>query len=193
MHCSTPSFPVLHYLPEFAQTHVHWVGDAIQPSHPLLPSSPFALNLSSDTGKDWNTGYSPKNCGITLFWMRGQSLTAHRREVFVLRQTQVVLTEPSDSWRCQTAHHLIKGLTLKLVLVRDTHTEWRVAFYKEHWQVDIPYGRWSVWLVGTGGSARNHISQGRHEEIKNTSSGTLVIVGTGDWLWWPSFSLWELL
>ena len=193
MHCITPGFPVLHYLPEFAQTHVHWVGDAIQPSHPLLPSSPFALNLSSDTGKDWNTGYSPKNCGITLFWMRGQSLTAHRREVFVLRQTQVVLTEPSDGWRCQTAHHLIKGLTVQLVLVRDTHTEWRVAFYKEHWQVDIPYGRWSVWLVGTGGSARNHISQGRHDEIKNTSSETLVIVGTGDWVWWASFSLGELL
>ena len=37
--------PVLHYLLEFAQTHAHWIGDAIQPSHPLLPLSP-ALNLS---------------------------------------------------------------------------------------------------------------------------------------------------
>ena len=34
---STPGFPILHDLPEFAQTHVHWVGDAIQPSHPLAP------------------------------------------------------------------------------------------------------------------------------------------------------------
>ena len=32
MDCGTPGFPVLHYLPEFAQTHVHWVDDAIQPS-----------------------------------------------------------------------------------------------------------------------------------------------------------------
>ena len=39
MDCSMPGFPVLH-LTEFAQTHVHWVGDAIQPSHPLLPPSP---------------------------------------------------------------------------------------------------------------------------------------------------------
>ena len=39
MNSSTPGFPVLHYLPEFAQTHVHWVGGAIQPSHPLLPAS----------------------------------------------------------------------------------------------------------------------------------------------------------
>jgi len=46
MDCSTPGFPALHYLPEFAQTHVHWVSDAIQPSHPVLPSSPSALNLS---------------------------------------------------------------------------------------------------------------------------------------------------
>ena len=40
------SFPVLHHLPELAQTHVHWVGDAIQPSHPLLSPSPPAFNLS---------------------------------------------------------------------------------------------------------------------------------------------------
>ena len=45
MDYSTPGFPVLHYLLEFAQTHVHWVDDAIQPSHPLSPSSP-ALNPS---------------------------------------------------------------------------------------------------------------------------------------------------
>ena len=46
MDYSTPGFPVLHYLPEFAQTHIHWVNDAIQPSHPLLPASSHALNLS---------------------------------------------------------------------------------------------------------------------------------------------------
>ena len=39
--CSTPGFPVLHYPLEFAQTHVHWLGDAIQPSHPLLLASIF--------------------------------------------------------------------------------------------------------------------------------------------------------
>ena len=49
MDCSTPGFPVLHCLPEFAQTYVHWVGDAIQSSHPLLPPS-AALNLSQHPG-----------------------------------------------------------------------------------------------------------------------------------------------
>ena len=48
--CCTPGFPVLHYLPEFDQTHVHWVDDAIQPSHPLSPASPPALNLSQHQG-----------------------------------------------------------------------------------------------------------------------------------------------
>ena len=45
MNCSTPGFPGLHYLPEFAQTHIHWVGVTIQPSQPLSPPSPLALNL----------------------------------------------------------------------------------------------------------------------------------------------------
>ena len=44
--CSMPGFPVLRYLPEFSQTRVHWVCDAILPSHPLLFLSPSALNLS---------------------------------------------------------------------------------------------------------------------------------------------------
>ena len=39
MDCSMPGIPVLHHLPEFAQTHVHWVDDAIQPSHPLSSST----------------------------------------------------------------------------------------------------------------------------------------------------------
>ena len=46
MDCSMPGFPVLHHLPELAQTHVHWVGDAIQPSHPLSSPSPPAFYLS---------------------------------------------------------------------------------------------------------------------------------------------------
>ena len=46
MDCSTPGFPVHHQLPEFTQTHVHWVSDATQPSHPLLSPSPPTFNLS---------------------------------------------------------------------------------------------------------------------------------------------------
>ena len=67
MDCSTPGLPVPHHLPEFAQVHVHCIGDDIQPSHPLTPSS-SALNLSQHQGffstshlftsDDQNTGAS---------------------------------------------------------------------------------------------------------------------------------------
>ena len=50
MNCSTPGLPVHHQLSEFTQTHVHRVGDAIQPSHPLLSPSPPAPNPSQHQG-----------------------------------------------------------------------------------------------------------------------------------------------
>ena len=50
MDCSTPGFPVPHHLPKFAQGHTHWIGDTIQPSHPLSPSSPSAFSLSQHQG-----------------------------------------------------------------------------------------------------------------------------------------------
>ena len=49
MDCSTPAFPVHHQFQDLAQTHVHWVGDIIQPSHPLS-SPPSAFNLSQHQG-----------------------------------------------------------------------------------------------------------------------------------------------
>ena len=50
MDCSTPGFPVHHQLPELAQTYVHRVSDAIQPSHPLSSPSPPTFNLSQQQG-----------------------------------------------------------------------------------------------------------------------------------------------
>ena len=59
--CSTPGFPVLHYLPEFPQTNVHWVDDAIQPSHPLstlllLPSINFILYTTQKIISEYRFG-----------------------------------------------------------------------------------------------------------------------------------------
>ena len=50
MNCSTPGFPVHHQILDLAQTHAHWVGDAIQPSNPLSSPFPPALNLSQHQG-----------------------------------------------------------------------------------------------------------------------------------------------
>ena len=75
MECSTPGFPVHHQLPELTQTHVHWVSDAIQPSHPL--SSPPAFNISQHRGlfrwvssshqlcSKWG---SMLVCSVTILW-----------------------------------------------------------------------------------------------------------------------------
>ena len=73
MDCSTPGLPVHHQLPEFTQTHVHWVGDAIQLSHPLSSPSLPNFNLSQNQGlfkwvttsqqvaKYWSFSISPSN------------------------------------------------------------------------------------------------------------------------------------
>ena len=58
MECSVLGSPVLHYLLESAQTSIHWVRDASEPSHPLLPPSPFAFNLSQHQGLFWWVGSS---------------------------------------------------------------------------------------------------------------------------------------
>ena len=72
MDYSTPGFPMLYCLPEFAPTHVHWVGDAIQPSHPLSPPSP-ALNLSQHQGLFQCVGSSHQVTKVLEFQLQRQS------------------------------------------------------------------------------------------------------------------------
>ena len=95
MDCSTPGFPVHHQLPELTQTHVHWVSDAIQPSHPLLSPSPPTFNLSQPQGlfqwisssirwpKYWSFSFSisPSNeySGLISFRIDWLDLLASRR------------------------------------------------------------------------------------------------------------------
>ena len=50
VNCSTPGFPVIRHLRKIAQTHFHWIGETIRPSHPLLSPSPPAFNLSQHQG-----------------------------------------------------------------------------------------------------------------------------------------------
>ena len=82
MDCSMLGFLVLHYLPGFVQTQVHWVSDAIQPFHPLPPSSPFAFRLSQNQSfsnelcphirwtKYWSISIRPTNEDSRLFSFR---------------------------------------------------------------------------------------------------------------------------
>jgi len=73
MDCSTPGFPVLHHLLEFAQTHVHWVGDTIQLSHPLSCPSPRALHLSQYRGLFQSVSSSNQVAKILKLQLQNQS------------------------------------------------------------------------------------------------------------------------
>ena len=67
MDCNTPGLPVHHQLQEFTQTHVHWAGDAIQPSHPLSCPSPPAFNLPQHQGlfKWVSSSHQVANIGVS--------------------------------------------------------------------------------------------------------------------------------
>jgi len=99
MDCSTPGFPVHHQLPEITQIHVHQVGDAIQPTHPLLAPSPaFSLSsirVSSSESvlcirwpKYWSFSFSPSNeySGLISFRMDWLDLLAVQRTLKSLLQ-----------------------------------------------------------------------------------------------------------
>ena len=65
--CNTTGFSVLYPLPELAETHVHWVGNAIQPSHPLLSPSPPALNVSQNQGLfKWLSSSGGQSIGVSV-------------------------------------------------------------------------------------------------------------------------------
>ena len=97
MDCSMPGFPVLQYLLEFALTHVHWVYDAIQPSHRLLPSSPPALNLSQHQSLFQWVGSSQEVAKVLEFQLQHQSFQGIFRTDFLENWLVVSPCSPKDS------------------------------------------------------------------------------------------------
>ena len=113
VNCSMPGLPVYHHLPEFTQTHVHWVSDAIQPSHPLSSPSPPALNLSQHQGlfkwvssshqvaKVWSFSFnispSREHPGLISFRMDWLDLLAVQRTLKSLLQQHI--SKASIIWR----------------------------------------------------------------------------------------------
>ena len=73
MDYSMPGFPVHHQLPELTQTHVHWVSDAIQPSHPLSSPSPSTFNLSQFQGLFQRVSSSHHVAKVLVFQLQHQS------------------------------------------------------------------------------------------------------------------------
>ena len=77
VNCSTSGLPVHYQLPESTQTHVHWVGDAIQPSHPLSSPSPPAFNLSQHQGLFQWVSSSHQVAKVLEFQLQHESFQEH--------------------------------------------------------------------------------------------------------------------
>ena len=98
MDCSTPGLPVHHQLPEFTQTHVPWVGDAIQPPHPLSSPSPPAFSLSQNRGLFKWVSSSHQVAKVLEFQHQHQSFQGiFRTDWFPLRWTGWISCSPRDS------------------------------------------------------------------------------------------------
>ena len=130
--CSMPGFPVLHHLPELAQTHIHWVDDAIQPSYPVVPFS-FCLQSFPASGaflmsshfcirwsKYWSFSFSISPCNeysglisfridwFDLFAVQGtlKSLLQHHRSKASILQRSAFLEQSlyKIDCSCHTIH-----------------------------------------------------------------------------------------
>ena len=112
MNCSVPGFPILHNLLECAQIHVHWVSDAIQLSHPPLPSSPPSLSLSQ------HQGLFPVS---RLFTSGGQSIRASA--------SASVLPVNMEGWFLLGLIGLISLLSKGILRVFSSTTVWKHQFF----------------------------------------------------------------
>ena len=126
INCSTPGFPVLHYLPKFAQTHVHRVSGAIQPSHPLSSASTLAPNLSQHQGLfQWVDSSCHLVKGLEL-QLQQQSFQRIFRVLPVELTGLISLGSPRDSQESSPALQLLKASVL-----------WCFAFFVV--QLSYPY------------------------------------------------------
>ena len=142
MNCSRPGFPVLRYLLEFAQTHVHGVSDAIQPSYPLLPPSPLALNPSQHQGllndlvlqirwpMYWSFSFSISPCneysGLISFridWFDFLAVQGTLKSLLHRHNSKTSILQPS--FMVQISHaYMTTGKTIALTLL----AKWCLCF-----------------------------------------------------------------
>ena len=154
MGCSMPDFPVCHYLPEFAQTHVQWVNNTIQPSHPLLPASLLSLNLPQHQAlsnelalrirwpKYWRFSFSispsKEYSGLISFRMDWFNLLAVQILLKSLQQnhnSKASILWHSTFFMVQLSHpYMTTGKTIALALCIFLSAKWCPYFFI-HWFV----------------------------------------------------------
>ena len=113
MDCSTPGLSIHHQPPEFTQTHVHWVSDAIQPSHPLLYLSPPAFNLAQDQGIFKWVSSSLKVPKVLEFQLQHQSFQWYSG-LISFRMDWVDILVVQGTLKSLLQHHRSKASILRL-------------------------------------------------------------------------------
>ena len=132
MVCSTPGFPVLHHLEELAQTHVHWIGDAIQPSHPLSSPSIFPTFkvISNDLAlcirwpKHWSFSFSlslsHEYSGLISFridWFDLLAVQGTLKSLLQHHSSKASILQCSAFFRAQHSHpYMTTGITITLTI-----------------------------------------------------------------------------
>ena len=135
MDCSMPGLPVHHHLPELTRTHVHWVGDTIQPSHPLLSPSTPTFNLSQHQGlfqwvssshqvsKYWSFSFSISPCneysGLISFrmdWLDLLAVQGTLRSLLQHHSSKASILWHSAFFIVQLSHpYMTTGKTIALI------------------------------------------------------------------------------
>ena len=124
--CSVPGFPVHHQLPELTQTHVHWVGDAIQPSHPLFSPSP-AFNLSQHQGVFKWVSSSHQVDKVLQFQLQYQSCSEYSGLIY-FRIDWLNLLAVQGTLKSLLQHHSSKASILRgtaFFMVQLSHLYWK--------------------------------------------------------------------
>ena len=138
MDCSMPGLPVHYQLLEFTQTHVHWVGDAIQPSHPLSSPSPPAFNLQNNIRKVKRQGegkslhQSPRWAKSTL----GYILFVERLVNFMELWKEVLFQQAWMGWESRRKGNVLwaqqggghSGETEHIALLWHERIHWKIFF-----------------------------------------------------------------
>ena len=113
MDYSTPGLPVHHQPLELTQTHVHWVGDAIQPSHPLSSPSPPAFNLSQHQGLFKWVSSSHQVAKVLEFQLQHQSFQWIFRTLISFRMDWLYLPAVQGTLKSLLQHHSSKASILR--------------------------------------------------------------------------------
>ena len=151
MDCSTPSFPVFHHLLEFAQTQVHWLRDAIQPSHPLSSPSP-AINLSQHQSFPMSWLFASGGQSILFhFSIERANDTTCRQEHWASLVTQTIKNLPAmqETW--------VQSLGGEDPPEKGMATHSSILFWKIRWMEEPLYIINNSLLLFAYGCIRSHL------------------------------------